>query len=93
MMNKTQTDKQFDLIVEDFYDDYEIAAEYPRSRKSSSDVLSRKLALAIVVAMVAIFAFAYIIQNPITIPAAIVVTVAVVVYRNMAKDYAKKSNA
>jgi hypothetical protein len=93
MMNKTQTDKQFDLIVEDFYDDYESVSEYSNVRKSRSDVLSRKLALLIVVAMAAMFTFAYIIQNPIMIPAAVIIAVAVIVYRNMAKDYAKKNKA
>lgn len=87
-MNKTQTDKQFALIVEDFYED-EVGA-YPILHKSQADVFCRKLATFIIVAMVAIFAFAFILQNPIAIPAALVVTVAIIVYRNMAKEYAKK---
>lgn len=87
-MDKTQTDKQFALIVEDFYDD-EVGA-YPILRKSQADVFCRKLATLIVVAMAAIFAFAFIIQTPMAIPAAFVITVAIIVYRNMAKDYAKK---
>jgi hypothetical protein len=91
-MNTTQTDKQFALIVEDFYDDDD-AVNYPISYKSSSDVFCRKLALLIAVAMASIIAFAFFIQNPITIPAAIIAAVAVIVYRNMVKDYAKKNKA
>lgn len=87
-MNKTQTDKQFALIVEDFYDDEVV--DYPNSHKSQSDVFCRKVATLIIVAMAAIFAFAFILQNPIAIPAAVVITVAIIVYRNMVKDYAKK---
>lgn len=88
-MNKTQIDKQFDLIVEDFYDDE--AVEYPTSSTSRSDVFLRKLALYIIGAMAAMFVFAFIIQNPITIPAAVIAAVTFIVYRNMAKDYAKKN--
>lgn len=90
-MNKAQTDKQFALIVEDFYDDYEETAEYPTSHKSQSDVFLRKLAIAVIVSMIAVSFVTYIIQNPITIPVALLVAVTFVVYRNMVKDYNKKN--
>ena len=90
MNMKTETDKQFDLIVEDFYDDD--AAEYSTATNGRSDVFFLKLALILAAAMAAIIAFAFIIQYPITIPAAVVAAVTFIVYRNMAKDYAKKEN-
>lgn len=90
-MDQTQTDKQFALIVEDFYEDDDAAVEYPTSYKSRTDVFCRKVALFVVVAMAAVIVISYIIQNPITIPIAFVITVAIIVYRNMAKDYAKKN--
>lgn len=90
MNMKTETDKQFDLIVEDFYDDD--AAEYSTATNGRSDVFFLKLALILAAAMAAIIAFAFIIQYPITIPAAVVAAVTFIVYRNMATDYAKKEN-
>lgn len=91
-MNKAQTDKQFALMVEDFYDDHETAAEYENSTKSQSDVFLRKIAVAVIVAMVALSVVTYVIQNPITIPVALISAVTYVVYRNMVKDYEKKKN-
>lgn len=89
-MDQTQTDKQFALIVEDFYED-DAAVEYPTSYKSRSDVFCRKLALFVIVAMAAVIVVSYIIQNPITIPIAVIAAVTFIVYRNMVKDYAKKN--
>lgn len=88
-MNTTQTDKQFALIIEDFYDDDAVA--YPTSHKSQSDVFCRKVALIVILAMAAIITFAVVLQNPLTIPAAIITAVAIIVYRNMVKDYSKKN--
>lgn len=89
-MDKAQTDKQFALMVEDFYDDYETAAEYENATKSQSDVFLRKLAVAVIVSMIAVSLVTYILQNPITIPVALLVAVTFVVYCNMVKDYEKK---
>ena len=86
-MNQTQIDRQFDLIVEDYYEDE--SGEYAAHYDNRSDVLFRKLILIIVGAMAAMVAFAYVIENPIMIPAAIVVIVAILTYRAMVKDYAK----
>lgn len=91
MNMKTETDKQFDLIVEDFYDDETV--EYSTVTKGRSDVFFLKLALIIAATMAAVIAFAFITQYPITIPAAVIAAVTFIVYRNMTKDYAKKENA
>jgi hypothetical protein len=94
-MNQKQADKQFALIVEDFYEDadgtYPTVGAYPISRKSQTDVFCRKLALIVVVAMAAMVVLTYVIQNPITIPIAFVIAVTFIVYRNMVKDYEKKN--
>lgn len=92
-MNKAQTDKQFALIVEDFYDDYETTEAYSNSYTSRADVFSRKLAFIVIVAMLAITAITYVVQNPMAIPALVAITVTIVFYRKMTKDYAKKNKA